>query len=98
MCRRRVRGPGRAKRLPHHLPGDCFAPISLVGPEDPSALLGHSVTPAEAEFASGRGTERLLRVARTIADLDGSIGIDAAHIEEAGWYRSPILKHAALAS
>ena len=53
---------------------------------------------AEAEFASGRGTERLLRVARTIADLDGSIGIDVAHIEEAGWYRSPILKHAALAS
>ncbi len=53
---------------------------------------------AEAEFASGRGTERLLRVARTIADLDGSVGIDVAHIEEAGWYRSPILKHAALAS
>ena len=53
---------------------------------------------AEAEFATGRGTERLLRVARTIADLDGSIGVDVAHIEEAAWYRSPILKQAALAS
>jgi magnesium chelatase family protein len=53
---------------------------------------------AEAELASGRGTERLLRVARTIADLDGSIGVDVAHIEEAAWYRSPMLKHAALAS
>ncbi|HSL77147.1 MAG TPA: hypothetical protein VK867_09390, partial [Candidatus Limnocylindrales bacterium] len=53
---------------------------------------------AEGEFASGRGTERLLRVARTIADLDGSVGVEAAHIEEAAWYRSPISKHAALAS
>ena len=34
----------------------------------------------------------------TIADLDGSIGVDVAHIEEAAWYRSPIVKHAALAS
>ena len=53
---------------------------------------------AEAEFASGRGTERLLRVARTIADLDGAIGVEVPHIEEAAWYRSPIVKHAALAS
>ncbi|HET9082763.1 MAG TPA: YifB family Mg chelatase-like AAA ATPase [Candidatus Limnocylindrales bacterium] len=53
---------------------------------------------AEAELASGRGTERLLRVARTIADLDGKLGVEVAHIEEAAWYRSPVLKHAALAS
>ena len=53
---------------------------------------------AEAEFASGRGTERLLRVARTIADLDGAIAVEVAHIEEAAWYRSPIMKHTALAS
>jgi magnesium chelatase family protein len=53
---------------------------------------------AEAEFASGRGTERLLRVARTIADLEGALAVDVGHIEEAAWYRSPILKHAALAS
>jgi magnesium chelatase family protein len=53
---------------------------------------------AEAEFASGRGTERLLRVARTIADLDGSMAVGPRHLEEAAWYRSPLLKHAALAS
>ena len=53
---------------------------------------------AEAEFASGRGTERLLRVARTIADLDGSMAVESGHLEEAAWYRSPLLKHAALAS
>jgi magnesium chelatase family protein len=53
---------------------------------------------AEAELASGRGTERLLRVARTIADLDDAASVEVRHIEEAAWYRSPILKHAALAS
>ncbi len=53
---------------------------------------------AEAELASGRGTERLLRVARTIADLDGKIAVEVAHIEEAAWFRAPMLKHAALAS
>jgi magnesium chelatase family protein len=53
---------------------------------------------AEAEFASGRGTERLLRVARTIADLDGALAVEPRHLEEAAWFRSPLLKHAALAS
>jgi predicted ATPase with chaperone activity len=53
---------------------------------------------AEAEFASGRGTERLLRVARTIADLDGAVSVEVPHIDEAGWYRSHIAKRAALAS
>ena len=53
---------------------------------------------AEAESASGRGTERLLRVARTIADLDDAVAVEVPHIEEAAWYRSPIVRHAALAS
>ena len=43
---------------------------------------------ADANGASGRGTERLLRVARTIADLDGSSAVRSAHIDEAGWFRS----------
>jgi magnesium chelatase family protein len=53
---------------------------------------------AEAEFASGRGTERLLRVARTIADLDEASAVETTHLEEAAWYRSPMPKTAALAS
>ena len=44
---------------------------------------------AEDELASGRGTERLLRVARTIADLDGCSSVETVHLDEAAWYRSP---------
>jgi magnesium chelatase family protein len=54
---------------------------------------------SEAELASGRGTERLLRVARTIADLAGAAGVEIAHLDEAAWYRSPVARAAsALAS
>ena len=54
---------------------------------------------AEAELASGRGTERLLRVARTIADLDGSAAVTTDHLDDAAWYRSPVARAAtALAS
>jgi magnesium chelatase family protein len=42
---------------------------------------------AEGEAASGRGTERLLRVARTIADLAGSTEVRASDLEEAAWFR-----------
>jgi magnesium chelatase family protein len=58
-----------------------------------------AVALADDELASGRGTERLLRVARTIADLDGSISVEAVHLDEAAWYRSPASRAAeALAS
>lgn len=54
---------------------------------------------AEDELASGRGTERLMRVARTIADLDGSMTVEPVHLDEAAWYRSPATRAAeALAS
>ena len=42
---------------------------------------------AELERLSGRGTERLLRVARTIADLDGSERVEGRHLEEAARFR-----------
>lgn len=47
---------------------------------------------AELERASGRGAERILRVARTIADLAGEMDVLEAHVEEAAWYRPPDLR------
>ena len=41
---------------------------------------------AESELASGRGTERLMRVARTIADLAGSPAVEVGHLDEAAWF------------
>ncbi len=43
---------------------------------------------AEADTASGRGTERLLRVARTIADLEAADAVTVAHLDEAAWLRA----------
>jgi magnesium chelatase family protein len=45
---------------------------------------------AELEGLSGRGTERLLRVARTIADLDGSAAVVSTHLDEAARFRAPV--------
>jgi magnesium chelatase family protein len=47
---------------------------------------------AELERASGRGTERLLRVARTIADLAGEEVVREEHLDEAAWFRPADLR------
>jgi magnesium chelatase family protein len=49
----------------------------------------HLAELADSELLSGRGTERLLRVARTVADLAdaGDVGLD--HLEEAARWRPP---------
>ena len=44
---------------------------------------------AEREGLSGRGTDRLLRVARTIADLAGRADVDVADLDEAARFRIP---------
>jgi magnesium chelatase family protein len=44
---------------------------------------------ADGVHLSGRGTERLLRVGRTIADLAGSPSVEIEHLEEAARWRPP---------
>jgi magnesium chelatase family protein len=55
-----------------------------------SATTRRAIELAEMEGMTGRGTERLLRVARTIADLAGRPTIGADHLEEGARYRSPV--------
>jgi magnesium chelatase family protein len=50
--------------------------------------LGRAVELADAEALSGRGTERLLRVARTIADLGGKPAVLVEHLDEAARFRA----------
>jgi magnesium chelatase family protein len=52
------------------------------------ATARHAADLADLEGASGRGTERLLRVARTIADLAGDPVVGMDHLTEAAWFRS----------
>jgi len=54
-----------------------------------AAEAARAIVLAEREGLSGRGTERLLRVARTIADLDASDRVLAAHLDEAARFRAP---------
>lgn len=50
---------------------------------------------ADLEGLSGRGTERLLRVARTIADLAGAGSVAIEHLDEAARFRSLGIRHTA---
>jgi magnesium chelatase family protein len=47
---------------------------------------------ADSELLSGRGTERLLRVARTVADLSGVATVEIEHLEEAARWRPPSIR------
>jgi len=57
-----------------------------------------AISLADMERLSGRGTDRLLRVARTIADLVGAEAVEGPHLEEAARWRAPATHpHLALA-
>src|SRR4051794_18680036 len=53
------------------------------------AEVARAILLAERERLSGRGTERLLSVARTIADLEGAPAVTVTHLDEAARFRAP---------
>jgi magnesium chelatase family protein len=56
------------------------------------AARARAVALADLEALSGRGTERLLRVARTIADLSGAAAVEEVHLVEASRFRTPLAR------
>ena len=54
-----------------------------------TATTARAVALADLESLSGRGVVRVLRVARTIADLAGSTRVEVGHLDEAARFRSP---------
>ncbi|MFL5774825.1 MAG: YifB family Mg chelatase-like AAA ATPase [Chloroflexota bacterium] len=82
-ARQRSRGTGR---LNGRISGQELKRAALMTP----LVARRAIELADLEGLSGRGTERLIRVARTIADLDGSPAVIGAHLEEAARFRSPM--------
>lgn len=78
---RQLARPGR--RLNARVSGRALRAISLLRPETAARL----AELADVELLSGRGTERMLRVARTVADLAGSDAVEEQHLEEAARWR-----------
>jgi magnesium chelatase family protein len=72
-------------RLNARVSGRALRAIAAMRP-DASARLAEL---ADAERLSGRGTERLLRVARTVADLANAGAVEIEHLEEAARWRPP---------
>jgi magnesium chelatase family protein len=76
-----------------HLPGPVARRVTqLAG--DAERLLGRAV---ETMALTGRGFDRIVKVARTVADLDGAEGVAAAHVAEALAYRTAFEADGALA-
>jgi magnesium chelatase family protein len=51
----------------------------------------HAIELADLDGMTARGTERLLRVARTIADIEGAAWVQEGHLDEAARYRTPAI-------
>jgi magnesium chelatase family protein len=83
---REIQRQRNAGRLNGRLSGRSLRAVCRLTP----ATTRRAIDLAELEGLSGRGTERLIRVARTIADLAGARAVEADHLEEAARYRSPV--------
>jgi magnesium chelatase family protein len=85
---RRIQLARPAARLNGRLAGRALRAACRLDPDAARRVIGLS----ELERMSGRGTERLLRVARTIADLEGVPAVRIAHLDEAARFRTPSLR------
>ena len=81
----RRRQKSRGDRANSRLTGRTLRAACLLGPAEQA----HAIRLAELEGWSARGIERLLRVARTAADLAGADRVDGSHLDEAARFRSP---------
>lgn len=88
---RRIAAAGGTGRTNAELDGRLLEEIAR--PEPPGLALMQQA--AERLSLSARGYHRILRVARTIADLEGSGGVKRHHVAEALAYRGIVLKSAA---
>ena len=79
----------RAGRLNGRLAGRALRAVCQMT----SSTRSQAVALANLEALSGRGTERLLRVARTIADLAGDDAVCENHLAEASRFRTPAARH-----
>ena len=83
----RQRALDRQGQTNHALAGEALLRLSALSDEGRSCLQS-----AAARLGwSGRATHRALRVARTIADLEGSEAVMAEHVAEAVQYRRALL-------
>ena len=83
---------GPRRMLNGRLTGRALRAVCRLDPDAEARIIAL----AELERASGRGTERLLRVARTIADLAGDPASSRPdHLDEAAWFRAGDLRLAA---
>ena len=75
----------RAGSLNARLAGRTLRSAVGLGPVE----MARAIALADLEALTGRGTERILRVARTIADLAGEARVAVEHLDEATRFRSP---------
>jgi magnesium chelatase family protein len=82
----------RSGCLNSRLSGRALRAACALGPAEEA----HAIRLAELEGWSARGIERLLRVARTVADLEGEDSVHTVHLDEAARFRSPSGGHKAI--